>query len=322
MSATHEPAAMSDPKPQPASSTITGKPQHPQPVQFSQWRILLWSIRRELWQHRSIVFAPLAIGVVFVIGTLPAAFHASELIQQLETLPSGPRREILLGWPLMSASSMIQLGMFITALAYCLDALYSERRDRSILFWKSLPVSDTVTVISKAAIPLLVLPLVGFVIIVITLLTMAFVGSIAFAINDGPVSMIWTESRFGYILQQLLYQSVIGTLWRAPVYGWLLLVSGWAPRVPVLWAVIPPAAVALLEWSFFGTSQANQMISSRLRDGFDAAFEYASRSGGPGTMAFSDLMGFALSPALWAGLLVAALFITASVWRRRRAEPT
>ena len=55
---------------------------------------------------------------------------------------------------------------------YCLDALYGERRDRSILFWKSLPVSDLTTVLSKASIPIVVLPLLTFAVTVATQLIM------------------------------------------------------------------------------------------------------------------------------------------------------
>ena len=50
------------------------------------------------------------------------------------------------------------LTAFLVGVFYCLDALHGERRDRSILFWKSLPVSDLTTVLAKASVPCRVLP--------------------------------------------------------------------------------------------------------------------------------------------------------------------
>src|SRR5206468_10746510 len=66
------------------------------------------------------------------------------------------------------AGALIMGTALIVGIFYCLDALYGERRDRSILFWKSLPVSDVMAVLSKLAIPIVILPLLSFAVTVAT----------------------------------------------------------------------------------------------------------------------------------------------------------
>ncbi len=132
---------------------------------------------------------------------------------------------------------------FIVGIFYCLDALHGERRDRSILFWKSLPVSDLTTVLSKASIPLVVLPL------------LAFVDHRRHAVDHAAaeqpwscwasglsVATLWTHLPLFQMSLMLLYHLLaVHGLWYAPIYGWLLLVSGWARRAPFLWACLAAA---------------------------------------------------------------------------------
>ena len=75
------------------------------------------------------------------------------------------------------AAMMIIITAFIIGVFYCLDALHSERRDRSILFWKSLPVSDLTTVLSKASVPLAILPLIVLPIVVVMQFIMMLISS-------------------------------------------------------------------------------------------------------------------------------------------------
>src|SRR5688500_3753928 len=72
-------------------------------------------------------------------------------------LPS-PLQQAVAGMPLMMAPAPIMLTTLIIAFFYGLDALHGERRDRSILFWKSLPVSDRTPVLSKVLVMMAVLP--------------------------------------------------------------------------------------------------------------------------------------------------------------------
>src|SRR5438445_1565004 len=130
-------------------------------------RPLYWSVSRELWENRSIYIAPLAVAVVVLFGFMISTYGMPERRRGV-LLMDPAKQQALISEPYDAAAMMLIFTVFIVGVFYCLDALYGERRDRSILFWKSLPVSDLTTVLSKASIPLVILPLVTFVIIVAT----------------------------------------------------------------------------------------------------------------------------------------------------------
>src|SRR5205809_3277117 len=145
-----ESAGVSDPGDRPAS---------PQPF--------YWSVRRELWENRSIYIAPILVAVVVLFGFLVSTIGLPERRRAVLLLDPAKARTGIEA-PYDMAAIMLILTAFIVGLFYCLDALHGERRDRSILFWKSLPVSDLTTVLSKVTVPLVVLPLLSFRIIAVT----------------------------------------------------------------------------------------------------------------------------------------------------------
>src|SRR5215831_17629705 len=126
-----------------------------------------WSVQRELWENRSIYVAPLIVAMVVLFGFLVSTIGLPERRQAVLLLEPAKARAAI-GTPYNVAAMMLIFTAFIVGVFYCLDALHGERRDRSILFWKSLPVSDLTTLLSKATIPLGVLPLVTFAIIIAT----------------------------------------------------------------------------------------------------------------------------------------------------------
>ena len=287
----------------------------------SPWRLLAWSVRRELWQHRSVIYGPAAMGVLFVAGALLTASHGREMIDQFAALDPARRAQMLTA-PLVFAADVIRLVAFIVAVVYSLDALYSERRERHILFWKSLPVSDAVSVGAKAAIPLLVIPAVALAVIVGTHLLQLLIGTLAFAVHGASVASLWSDVQLFRMLPAIVAMIVFQTLWQAPIYGWLMLVSGWAPRVPVLWALLVPAGLVIVESAIFGTSWVSATLKARLTDGYANVMSKVDPIFRQDPSTFADVMTFVRSIELWAGLVVAALFFAGAVWRRRRAEPT
>ena len=120
-------------------------------------RPFYWSVRRELFEYRSIYLAPLAIAAVILLGFVFVLVHLPQTMQRAMTMEPMAQRHAL-AQPFDVAAALIMAAAFIVSIFYSLDSLYGERRDRSILFWKSLPVSDLTTVLAKASIPLAVLP--------------------------------------------------------------------------------------------------------------------------------------------------------------------
>ncbi len=279
-----------------------------------------WSMRRELWENRSIYVAPLIVAVVALFGFLVSTIGMPERRQGVLSLDSAHQRAMI-GMPYDVAAMMLIFTAFIVGVFYCLDALHSERRDRSILFWKSLPVSDLTTVLSKATIPLVVLPMIIFAIIVLVQFLMLLWSS-AVLLQSGLAATTWT--RFNLFQQSLilLYSLIVIALWHAPIYGWALLISGWARRATFLWAVLPLLAIGVLEKFAFDTTHFASMLKDRLFGAGDTAFAFQPHRG----VAIDSLVQltpgrYLATPGLWIGLAFAAAFVALAVWQRRYRGP-
>ena len=216
-------------------------------------RTMRWSIQRELWENRSIYLAPLAIATLFLLGFAISTFRLPGKLRSVSELDSTRLHDTIIQ-PYHWASLLIMGATFIVAFFYCLDALYGERRDRSILFWKSLPVSDLTTVLSKMAIPLIVLPLLTVVITIATHWLMLLLSSIVVLASGMKLALLWTHLPLFQMWTMLLFHLlVVHGLYYAPFYAWMLLVSGWARRAPFLWALLPPLAIGFVEKIAFNT---------------------------------------------------------------------
>ena len=286
---------------------------------ISATRRMYWSLRRELWESRSIYLAPLAVAAVILFGFLISTIHLGDKMRAALTLNPMQQRE-LIAQPYNFVALLIMFTTFIVGVFYCLDALHGERRDRSILFWKSLPVSDLTTVLSKASIPLVVLPLLTFAITVVTQFVMLLL-SIAVLLGSGlSVATLGTQLPLFQMSLMLLYHLVtVHALGYAPIYGWLLLVSGWARRAPFLWAGLPLLAIGMVEKIAFNTSHFAAMLGHRMNGGAEAVTALGSLPMDPTTHLTPG--HFLSSPGLWIGLAIAAAFLAASVRLRRYQGP-
>src|SRR5207249_3368850 len=233
------------------------------PGYSAKTRPFYWSVKRELWENRSIYIAPILVAAVVLFGFLVSTGGLPERRQAVLLLDPARARAAIEA-PYNMAAIMLILTAFIVGVFYCLDARFGERRDRSILFWKSLPVSDLTTLLSKATIPLVVLPLVTFAIVVVTQVVMLLWTSVLLISHGMSPASTWKYFPLFQNSFILLYGLAAIALWHAPIYGWTLLVSGWARRATFLWAVVPFLAVAFFEKITFGTSHFALMLKDRL----------------------------------------------------------
>jgi len=260
---------------------------------------------RELWEHRSIYIAPLAAAAVFVLAFLTG----------LKLSPTIPHATTQYEF---AAALIMGTGM-IVGIFYSLDALYGERRDRSILFWKSLPVSDLSTVLSKFAIPIVILPLLTFAIAVVTQLVMLLLSSVVPSAGGSGMATSGAEMSFLHISLMLLYHMLtVHGLWYAPLYAWLFLISAWSPRAPFIWAFLPPLLIWGVERIAFGSSHFLDMLLYRLM-GPEPSIAPA-RGDLMAVMSALTPGEFFRTPGLWVGLAIAALFLAAAVRLRRYRE--
>lgn len=298
-------------------------PQGIAPPAMSPTRPMYWSVRRELWENRFIYIAPLVVTAFVLFGSLISMIGLPRRMQTLTTLDPA-KQHLVVVRPFSMAPAPIMLATFLVGVFYCLDALYGERRDRSILFWKSLPVSDLTTVLSKASIPLVVLPLLAFALSVATQVIMLLVSTAVLLGSGVSPARLWAEFRFFQGALVMLYGLTVHALWYAPIYGWLLLVSAWARRATFLWAVLPLLAVSAVERIAFNTSYFMSMLQYRVMGAMAEAFVFKPKRGADGIidqLTQLDPARFLTRPGVWIGLAFAAAFLAAAVRLRRHREP-
>ena len=279
-------------------------------AQVPATRLFWWSLKRELWEHRFLYIAPLAVGALISLANLINVLLPSGL--HLGPLDSAAQHQVLESHCIFAAL-LLMFSTGVVSIFYAVDALYGERRDRSILFWKSMPVSDTVTVLAKLSIPLLLLPLLTFAITLVTQLIMLLVGMMRTGSGvSGQLalgSMWWGE---------FFHLVAFHGLWWAPFWGWFLMASAWARRAPLLWATLPPLAIAFGEKIAFGTSYFGQWLMFRFVGGME--------KGGSQPMSSASLMtmtplGFITDIHLWTGFLACAVFVVIAIRLRRVRGP-
>ncbi|HTK80500.1 MAG TPA: hypothetical protein VL286_08685 [Rhizomicrobium sp.] len=284
-------------------------------------RPFYWSVRRELWEYRSIWIAPLAVSGIVLFGFLIRLARLPQLLRMASTLPP-MKQNMAFAAPFAGAAAAIIVTGLLVAVFYCLGTLNGERRDRSILFWKSLPVSDLTAVLSKAFVPLVILPPILFVIVVLTQLIMLLAGSAVALASGLDAGTIWAHWPMAKMTLALIYILVVMTLWYAPIYGWLLLVSAWARRMTILWAALIPLGIVVVERIAFDTSYFGSLLKYRIGGFVHEAFLAPGHN--PSTIdpiALLAPLKYLSSPGLWLGLVVAAILLGAAVWLRRGREP-
>jgi ABC-2 type transport system permease protein len=286
---------------------------------MSTTRPMYWSVQRELWEYRSIYVAPLAAAAVSLFAFLISLIRLPHKMRALAALdPAQQHKAVVM--PFHLAAALIMMAAVIVSVFYCLDALHGERRDRSILFWKSLPVSDLTTVLSKAIIPIVVIQLVAFAITFATQWIMLLLSSMVLLGSGFSVTTLWTQLSLLPMSLMLLYHLLtIHSLWYAPIYSWLLLVSAWARRAAFLWAVLPWLAIFVVEKIAFNTSHFATMLGHHFMGGAEAVMSPGMFPIDPGMHVTPAK--FLSAPGLWIGLAISAAFLAGAVQLRRYQGP-
>ena len=294
------------------------------PAVVSPTRPFYWSVRRELWEYRSIYIAPLAAAGVIIFSSLVGMLRQSAKLRAAFALNplkiAAEQQHHARATPYDFAAGLFMVTAMIVGVFYCLDALQGERRDRSILFWKSLPVSDATTVLAKASIALVVLPLISYTLTVITQFIILLLNSAVVAGNGMSVPAYWEQVSFFQMSMMLFYHLfTVHVLGHAPFYGWMLMVSAWARRAALLWAVLPLIAIGFVEKIVFNTSYFAGFLMHQLSGGEEAVPFPGRMPIEPGVQITPGHL--LLSPSLWLGLALTAAFLFAAIRLRRNREP-
>ncbi len=282
-------------------------------------RQFYWALRRELWENRWLWLAPSGVAIVLAFGVATYAFKIPGPMRAIAAIAELHQRRALSQPYDVIAGLMMGIGLIVAAI-YCVDALYGERRDRSILLWKSLPVSDAMTVLAKLTIPVLVLPVIIWALTVAVQVVLLLLSTAVLAAHGESAALLWTQLHLGSDALGLLYHLVaLHGISAVPAYAWLLLVSAWATRAPFAWAILPPTAIMLFERVAFGTTRIAHLLVNLLGGGASAP------PPAPGatlmeTMNAVSLPRLLVAPGLWVGFVVATVFVVGAVRLRRRAQ--
>lgn len=280
-------------------------------------RRFVWSVRRELWETRSIYLGPFGVGVIILIGFFIALVPMPSRLRAAQAL-GGAELRAAIEQPYVIAAIILMTVDLAIAVFYCVDALYGERRDRSVLFWKSLPVSDATAVLAKAAIPIVVLPLVTFAATVAVQTVMLISSAIVLAAAGLSASLVWQHvSLFDIWRINFGHLVAFHGLWYSPLYAWLLLASAWATRVPFLWAALPPVAVAIVERVAFNTRHVQTLMLDQFLGGADISNPEGHLTMTMDMLSSGSLGELLLSRGMGIGLAVSVLFLFGAMQLRR-----
>lgn len=321
-------------------------------MKTSTTNTLVWLVKREFWEHRGGFFwAPVITGGIFVVLNLmgiitgevfgarngvnlsfAGGHNNMELLtraldqQSMDTVGAG------LDMVMYSSTMIMGIVLGFVVFFYCLGALYDDRRDRSILFWKSLPISDTATVLSKVIAATIVAPFITVIVGAVTGLLMLLTFATALSLHGVGVWHLLSLSHPLQVIGNMIGSIPLYLLWALPSVGWLMLCSAWARSKPFLWAVALPvgAGVAIGWFNLLGTLNvsngwywrdvAARILGSVFPGGW---FSEVSGIGGDGpaellsSMSVSHSYTVLASLNLWIGVAAAIVMLAGAVWFRR-----
>jgi len=292
-------------------------------------------VRRELWEHRSIYVAPVAVAIIMSLVSIAgmvtvSAFHneVNLAIMGASNIAGDAERQAALTVFFLGTSWIFLFTLAILTVFYTLDSLYAERKDKSILFWRSLPITDAETVVSKLVIAMVVLPLVTIAAMIVTHLVNLTASSIWIAIKGGDAGhLVWGSVALLDNWLAALIVTLASALWMSPFIGWFLFVSAFTKRMPLLMAFMPLLLIPLIEVivlrssvfaeAVFGRGGMMPLFRGMDMDAFFDEDRMRVNEELVRLLAHLDIAQFLASPSLWAGVVVCGLFTTAAIYVRR-----
>ncbi|MBN8921663.1 MAG: hypothetical protein BGP10_15630 [Rhodanobacter sp. 68-29] len=314
-----------------------------------------WLVKREFWEHRGgFLWAPVITGGVFLLlnlmgiiaGEAMGNFNAHTnfignnmgLLDRALTDNDAATIGMGLDFMMLSTSMFISIVLGFVVFFYFLGTLYDDRRDRSLLFWKSLPLSDTATVLSKVVAGTILAPVIAVICGVLTGIGMLLLFAITLSFHGVNLWHLLSYAHPFRVTANLVGTIPLYASWALPSVGWLLLCSAWARSKPFLWAAVLPVAVGMfLGWfNLMGARLVGggwywrEVFVRALLSVFPGSWlgerNFAEAGNGPGhAMDFLDLghvYGVMATPTFWIGALAGIALIAAAIWLRRWRDDT
>lgn len=321
-------------------------------------------LRRELWEQNSLKWMPLLLLLFILLANLAFMYAAGSTngfitiesegkdissieimdgYKQLATQQDGTAQigalaqsQKVVRGVLYAVAMLINVVLQILMIFYLLDSLYGERKDYSILFWKSLPLSDTMVVVSKLVFAAIVIPFISLITMMLAQAMTLALQSYTLTETTGAVSLLWQHAELAGFWRSLFILLMEQSIWFFPVMGWLLLCSVWSRRSPFIPAVIIPLLIIFVDSGFRLNTNISEMLVERVPVGFiseigvDGFKELETDNGFTAqadisswweTMGSLDLAGFIdfLSRTkVWLGFIIGLIMVGLTIWLRRR----
>jgi len=305
-------------------------------------------LKLEFWEHKgSFLKTPIIIGIVLVAMALLSYFTTDRFILDVS---GGDNLQLAIGTLqnvgndkinfaldvlMLMTGSLFHFILFIVVFFFLLGSLYDDRKDGSILFYKSLPVSDTQTVLSKMVTATIVVPATFIFGLIISHLLMFVVISLILLINGlNPVTILWSNISFIENWGAFAVGCMVQALWALPLYGWLMFASSVAKRRPFLLAVFTPLMAGFVWYWYnalvnlnlfkFGFFQTIGMLFAKATTPFATGFgnqnfetmDFDPTAHSSGEVIYSMLNGLMHVELLY-GLIFAAVTIALAIYVRR-----
>jgi ABC-2 type transport system permease protein len=327
---------------------------------------LIWLVRREYWENRGgFLRAPMIIAAsvigLFVLGLIlgdvtahrhglnVSGMNISQVVAKMDA-DNIAKFAAGLDVGLLAMCVPIMIGMTFVVFFYLLGALYDDRKDRSVLFFKSLPISDLNTVLSKVIAGVVLAPVIAVAACIALQIAFLILVTLYAAVHGTNALPLWSPAHLLALWFKFLLLIPINALWALPTVGWLLLCSSFARSKPFLLAVVIPilfgvflAYIGLLQqlslpsgwywknvclrvlgslwpgsWLFSGLAN-NALVVPGSTDGVDLGmgkFDFVNA-----LISMDHLLGVLTSPDLWIGAAAGAGMIAGAIWfRRNRIE--
>lgn len=302
-----------------------------------------WTMaKREVWEHKSLWIVPMVVACLVVLGSLyggvaliVAAHQGLISVNPIGMVGGDARAGLHIA--MLATASFFNVVMLFMVWFYLMDSLYADRKDRSVLFWRSMPVSDTATVLSKLFTGMLTAPAFMFVLVVIAEIVAGIIFTIASGVigvnlfhetfYPGTIILTWVVLAFALIQQ---------SLWLLPYWGWFLLCSAWAKKLVIAWAVLIPLGATLIELIVFHTHYLANGIFGHLGrgvmllGGYDPHGLHMQAFNGNGAVfgapnhqviTFGSVAHMFALPEMWLGVGIGIIFVLGAIWlRRHRTE--
>jgi len=310
-------------------------------------------LRRELWEHTSLKGIPLMLLAFVLLANLAFIFLLGKFAGTLN-ISNGEEVRTLDGYlqfftQLMPAqqtaiinSTLITTGMIINSVLlivmffYLLDSLYGERKDRTILFWKSLPVSNKQTVLSKLTIAVFVIPVIIFVTTALANIITLGLQSLTFYQNQDAADLLWQQADVTGLFLFSIFLLLQQTIWYFPVMGWLLFCSVWCRKPPIIIAVLIPVLLVFIDSGFMLETGISEILLERLPLGIMSmqignesslmTYNYSlseqqlpgfNMSAGISVPSIDNILSFFMNVKVWVGLLIGFFFTGMAISLRR-----